>query len=318
MDEEHGAVVDVVGPDGPVPAPGEVPDGSVPAPGEVPGALVPAPGEPGLVLPATGEVPGEVLPAPGEVPGEVLPAPGEVPGELVPAPGEVPGGLVPFRPPWAAALAVKGLDAPVAAGAAPGGGEGAKGSPAPLAGAVVAVVPPVEHEPEPVGHCDFFLPCFVVGFEHGAAGPVPVVVAVVVVVVVEDLVFFLLAWVVDVVPDDAAAVDRPGWCTAGRATWLAASAEVNPARPAAAARAPATAKRPMRMRDIGTSLFHSRADGSQRTGLSGAPAAQSTPQGRFGLLHRKGTSCPIRPEIPSRDPNDAADGRVVRVRACDR
>jgi hypothetical protein len=84
------------------------------------------------------------------------------------------------------------------------------------------------------------LACFFFPFEQFDAGPV-------VVVVDWFLPFFLLpALVVDAVP---------GWCAAEWATWLAASAEVNPARPAAVARAPAAASRPMRMRDIGTSLF---------------------------------------------------------------
>jgi hypothetical protein len=131
------------------------------------------------------------------------------------------------------------------------------------------VVVSVGHEPgpelfPPAGHCDD-LACFFLPFGQLDAGPVvgvvpvPVPGAVVVVVVVGlFLPFFLLAaWVVDAVPDDAAgaAADRAGWCAAGWATWLAASAELNPARPAAVARAPAAASRPMRMRDIGTSLF---------------------------------------------------------------
>jgi hypothetical protein len=66
------------------------------------------------------------------------------------------------------------------------------------------------------------LPCFFFEgqFDPGLVVVVPVVGPVVdadVVVVV--VVFFLLGLVVDVVPDGpVAAVDRPGWCTAGWVT----------------------------------------------------------------------------------------------------
>jgi hypothetical protein len=107
----------------------------------------------------------------------------------------------------------------VAPGGAPGEADGGglvvpPGGVAPLGG----------HEPEPApgpaGHEGFFLPCFFFG---GQFDPGPVVVVPVVGPVVDAdvvvVVLFLLGLVVDVVPDDpVAAVDRPGWCTAGWVT----------------------------------------------------------------------------------------------------
>jgi hypothetical protein len=146
---------------------------------------------------------------------------------------------------------------------------GAEGPAAPVGGAVVAVVPPGEQElpPGAPGHGGFFLPCFFfVVLEQLDAVPV--------VVVVVDGFFLVGLAVVDVVPGDAAgaaAATKSVW-RAGWATWPAASAELSPARPAAAATAPAAASRPMRMRDIGTSLFRR---GGRHHGpeVSGAPAA---------------------------------------------
>src|SRR5439155_24784043 len=169
----------------------------------------------------------------------------------VPAPGPADGSV---PAPGPAVLVVNWFDEPGSAGAAPGVDEGALGSAAPLDGAVVAVVPPPGHEPDPelppdpFGHCGF-LPFL--DFEQVDDLPVVVVVDV-------FLPFFLLpAFGMAAVPGDAvvAAADGPGRCTAVWTAWLAASAELNPASPAAVARAPAAASRPMRMRDIGTSLF---------------------------------------------------------------
>jgi hypothetical protein len=166
--------------------------------------------------------------------------------------------------------------------------------------AVVPLVSPVGQGAEPelppgaVGHDGLvaFDGFFLFPAEHFAAG--------LVVVLVVPLFLLVGAWaVVDVVAGDGAGdagAVAPGLARTW-AVWPAASAELKPARPEATARVPAAASRPMRMRDIGTSLFRGKGT-APRTGCPGRRRRGARHRAGFELLPRNGTSCPIGQKFP--------------------